>query len=76
MLTILEVLCVLLFLMFRWCIQSDVVVVHNVIHFKNQQFPEMVEQYFVRLHKLEETNIMAGAAKSKNCFHLEKCGFS
>ena len=58
------------------CIQSDVVVVHNVIHFKSLQFPEMVEEYLVRLHKLKETNIMAVAAKSRNCLHLKKCGFN
>ena len=52
MLITLEVLCGLHFLIFRWRIHSDVVVVHNAM---NPEFREMAKKAFVRPRKLKET---------------------
>ena len=40
--------------MFR-CFQSNVLVVPNLIHYKNLQFPEWRKKTFVILHKLNES---------------------
>ena len=63
------------FLKFGGCIQSDVVVVHCVIHIKNlHEIPWMVKKSSERLRKLKETLFMAAAAKSS--LHMEKCNFN
>ena len=62
--------------MFREFIQSDVLIVHSLIHgceyiSRNCSFLSGEKV----LHKLKETQSMAGVAKSRSSLHIEKSDF-